>query len=79
MDDDQTPAFFVESAEDLVLSKLSWFKQTNLSSDRQWNDVLALLKIQILNCDTDYLEKWAPELGVSDLLEKALDEAGYNE
>lgn len=27
--------------------------------------------------DEDYLEHWAPELGVSDLLSKALEEAGW--
>ena len=77
--DDPEPAFEVESVEDYVLSKLSWYKQGRSISDRQWNDILAVLKVQILAIEVDYLEKWAKPLGVSELLEKALDEAGYNE
>lgn len=79
MDDDVTPAFCVQSAEDLVLSKLQWYRQANEVSDRQWNDILAVLKLQSFNLDFDYLEQWAPELGIKDLLDKALDESGFNE
>lgn len=79
MDDDATPAFFVQSAEDTVLSKLSWFRQGNEVSDRQWNDVLAILKLQTFALDFDYLGRWAIELKVSDLLNKALDESGLSE
>jgi len=77
--DDPEPAFEVESAEDYVLSKLSWYREGGESSDRQWNDILAVIKVQSFNLDLDYLEKWAPELGVKDLKDKALDESGFNE
>lgn len=74
---DPEPAFEVESAEDYVLSKLSWYRQGGGVSDRQWNDILAVLKVQSLSLDTGYMERWAPHIGVSDLLEKAFDEAGF--
>lgn len=77
--EDTEPAFEVESAEDYVLSKLSWYREGGESSDRQWNDILAVIKVQSFNLDLDYLEKWAPELGIKDLKDKALDESGFNE
>lgn len=77
--DDPEPAFAVESAEDYVLSKLSWFREGGAVSDRQWNDILSVLKVQSFNLDLDYLQKWAPELGIKDLLDKALDESGLLE
>ncbi len=79
MMDEETPAFWVQSAEDLVLSKLRWFRATNETSERQWNDVLGVLKMQMFNLDFEYMEKWAREIKVSDLLERALDESGITE
>jgi len=79
MDDEAEPAFWVQSAEDLILSKMQWYREGGESSDRQWNDILAVIKVQSFNLDLDYLEKWALELGVKDLKDKALDESGFNE
>ena len=79
MDDNVTPAFCVQSAEDLILSKMQWYREANEISDRQWNDILAVLKLQSFNLDLDYLMEWAPKLGVGDLLDKALDESGFPE
>jgi len=44
-------------------------------SDRQWRDILGVLKTRQGELDLDYLRKWAGELKVSDLLERALREA----
>ncbi|HLF74383.1 MAG TPA: hypothetical protein VI524_08560 [Anaerolineales bacterium] len=41
-------------------------------SDRQWRDVLGVLKTRQGDLDLDYLRRWANELKVSDLLERAL-------
>ena len=77
--DEGPAAFWVQSAEDLVLSKLRWFRATNETSERQWNDVLGVLKMQCFDIDIEYMQKWAPEIGVADLLERALDESGLME
>ena len=77
--DDKEPAFTVESVEDLALSKLRWFKMSGGVSDRQWNDVLGVLKLNFFDLDFDYLQRWARELKIHDLLEKALDEAGITD
>jgi hypothetical protein len=64
------------SPEDTVLSKLEWYRMGGEASERQWRDILGVLKTRAGELDLDYLKKWAGELKVGDLLERALDEAG---
>ena len=66
----------VKSAEDVVLRKLQWFSDGGGVSDRQWNDVLGVLKAQGNNVDLEYLNEWARRLGLADLLDRARAEAG---
>ncbi len=66
----------VASAEDAVLTKLEWFEMGGRSSARQWNDILGIIKQQGAALDVPYLAQWADVLGVRDLLERALVEAG---
>jgi hypothetical protein len=49
---------------------------TKNESQRQWRDVLGVLKIQGDRLDFDYLQKWSEELSLSDLLETAYTESG---
>jgi len=69
-------AFYVASPEDTVLAKLQWYRDGGGMSDRQWNDVLGVLKVQGATLDRSYLNEWARELGITDLLHRALDDAG---
>ena len=66
----------VKSAEDTLLRKLQWFREGGQVSDRQWTDVLGILKVQGDRLDRLYLEEWAERLGVDELLDKARTEAG---
>lgn len=59
------------SPEDTLLHKLFWYKLGNEVSDRQWSDVLGMLRIQAGALDRAYLDRWAPSLGVADLLDRA--------
>lgn len=63
------------SVEDTILSKLEWYRLGGEVSERQWRDVLGVLKVRTGDLDLDYLRHWADELQVSDLLERALREA----
>jgi len=65
---------YVISAEDIVLAKLDWYRMGNEVSDRQWLDVLGVLKVQGNRLDRDYMRRMADELGVADLLQRALGE-----
>jgi len=66
---------FISSAEDTILAKLEWFRLGGEVSQRQWRDVLGVIKVQDDRLDLGYLRRWATELDVVDLLEKALIEA----
>ena len=65
---------YVASAEDIILAKLEWYQMGGQASERQWRDVQGVLKVQEERLDSVYLRRWAAELGVADLLEKALAE-----
>lgn len=62
------------SAEDIMLHKLEWYKLGGGTSENQWKDILGVIKVQGELLDKEYLHKWAADLGVSDLLFKALNE-----
>jgi hypothetical protein len=63
---------FVASPEDIILQKLAWYRMGSRISERQWNDVLGVMKVQGGRLDRDYLSRWAKDLGVDDLLVEAL-------
>ncbi|NJM44830.1 MAG: hypothetical protein HC860_00635 [Alkalinema sp. RU_4_3] len=65
---------YFASPEDLILSKLSWGKQSR--SDKQWRDVLGILKVQSDRLDRDYLNTWAETLSLTPELTQAFAEAG---
>ena len=61
----------VASPEDTVLAKLEWFRLGGETSERQWWDVIGVLKVNTA-IDRDYLRQWAAALDVDALLERAL-------
>ncbi len=69
-------AFPVKSAEDVVLRKLEWYRAGGEVSVTQWQDVLNVVRVQAHDFDVEYCRRWAPVLGVADLLEALLAEAG---
>jgi hypothetical protein len=74
---DDPPRFvFVATPEDVILSKLRWYRLGGEQSERQWSDIQGVLRVQEAALDQGYLRLWAGTLGVHDLLAGALDEAG---
>ena len=66
--------FAVAAAEDVILSKLRWYRMGGETSAQQWNDVLGVISVQRDRLDLGYLREWARYLNVDDLLEQALSE-----
>lgn len=62
---------FVHAPEDILLQKLRWFRLGGEVSDRQWRDVLAILRAQGAALDDAYVTRGARLLGVEDLLKRA--------
>jgi hypothetical protein len=67
--------FRFATAEDILLRKLQWYRDGGEQSDRQWTDVLGLVRTRAGDLDRPYLAHWAPTLGVADLLARAEREA----
>jgi hypothetical protein len=73
---------YVATAEDTVLSKLECYRMGGETSERQWRDVLGVLRVQRVQgerIDRAYLTHWADALGVSDLLERVVAEAAQRD
>lgn len=65
----------VKTPEDSVLRKLLWHRNGGGVSENQWRDVLGVLAVNATTLDDAYLDRWAAELGIDDLLARARDEA----
>ena len=66
----------VVTPEDSILLKLEWYRLGGETSDRQLSDVLGVIRVQADRLDQAYLNRWAQDLGVADLLDGARRDAG---
>ncbi|MCA8974380.1 MAG: hypothetical protein H6704_31445 [Myxococcales bacterium] len=64
--------FSMSTAEDIILHKLTWYRAGGEVSERQWRDVVGVVEVHGEALDLDYLRRWAANLGVRDLLDRAL-------
>jgi hypothetical protein len=62
----------IHPPEDILLQKLRWFQLGGGVSDRQWRDVIGIVRVQGSRLDLAYLQRQAPVLGVAELLAQAL-------
>jgi len=67
---------WVTSPEILVLRKLDWFRRGRMMSERQWLDVLGILKQQRERLDRRVMDDSARRVGLEYLLRRATDDAG---
>lgn len=65
---------YFASPEDVILNKLRWRQRSG--SEKQWRDVLGVLKVQNESLDFRYLRDWGEELGLTEELDRAFTEAG---
>jgi hypothetical protein len=70
---------YVASPEDTILAKLEWYRMGGEVSERQWRDILGVLKVQGKKVDFNYLQSMALELHVGDLLNRVLNDANINQ
>lgn len=62
---------FLKSPEDTVLRKLLWYREAGCVSDKQWRDVVSVLRVNAGLLDGEYLTRWSSALTVADLLARA--------
>jgi len=65
---------YMHPPEDILLQKIRWFRMGGETSDRQWRDILGIVKVQGDRLDRDYLQRNAMLIGGEDLLRRALGE-----
>ena len=53
------------------MRKLLWYRQGGEVSDKQWRDIVGVLRISGGRMDRGYLSVWAERLGLTALLERA--------
>jgi hypothetical protein len=68
----------VASPEDTILQKLLWYRKGGGVSERQWNDILGVIKVQGRALDLGYLREWAERSGIEDLLTRVFADAGMD-
>jgi hypothetical protein len=77
LDDTEDAHFFeLSTPEDMVLHKLDWYRKGGEVAERQWLDVLGVLKVQGDSLDWSYIQRWAAQLGLESYVERARREAG---
>jgi len=65
----------LKTPEDTVIRKLLWYREGGEVSDRQWRDVVEVLRVSGDRLDDAYLTSWAERLGLSALLARARTDA----
>lgn len=65
----------VTSAEDIILQKLLWFVEGGQVSDRQWRDLIGVVRVHEAKLDLAYVEERAREHALVDMLAKLYDAA----
>ncbi len=76
---EQPRAAYFATPEDTIAAKLQRYRRGGEVSERQWRDLGDVLRVQGHALDLELLRSLAEDLGVADLLHRALVEAGLQE
>ncbi len=71
LDDTGSIQFYFSSPEDIIIHKLQWYKRGGFASERQWLDIVGVVKVQGDLLDKKYLKRWSKKLGLLSLLKEA--------
>lgn len=74
---DQSLSVPVSTAEDMLIAKLKWWRETG-SSPKQWEDLRGIVRICGDRMDMDYIRQWAARAGFDYALRQLLAEAHRN-
>jgi len=75
-EDDMKSEFYFLSPEDIIINKLLWYEMGGKVSERQWFDVIGVIKVQGDSLDKNYLKRWSKKVRIIKLLNKAFEDAG---
>jgi hypothetical protein len=64
----------VSQPEDTIVAKLRWVKLSG-GSEKQFNDALGVYEVQHPRLDISHIDRWAAEVGVTDLWKRVQSEA----
>ena len=75
--EDREEEVYVTTPEGIILCKLEWYRMGGEVSERQYRDVLGVIREQSESgaLDWGYLSRWARELDVADVLQRARQDA----
>lgn len=62
---------WIKTPEDTILRKLLWYREGGEVSDKQWRDVVGVLRVHADELDAAYLDAWAARLELVALLARA--------
>jgi hypothetical protein len=66
---------WIKSPEDTILRKLLWYREGGQVSEKQWRDVVEVLRIRGPHLERPYLDLWAARLSLESLLARARADA----
>jgi hypothetical protein len=61
----------LKTPEDTVLRKLLWYREGGEVSEKQWRDIVEVLRVSGPSMDVAYLDVWGERLGIVELLGRA--------
>jgi len=73
---DRGDRLVLPTPEDIIIQKLPWYRMTRHQSDKEWRDILGVVKLQGLGLDFAYPCRWAAELDLADDFQQICTEAG---